>query len=253
MPEQPPPRVLINTVPKAGTYLVSELARRLGFGQTHLHLTPGHVDAYDPSRLEEGRAHPERFRRTIPLHESVGLVGPGEFAAGHLAATPEIIAALHGLRVVFVRRDLRAALVSSMRFHHETGRPGEGCDPTGDDAADLARFVRGRGALLIERARAQLPWLDRAGVLQLRFEAVRHDPAGAIDELRAFLGRAVGPPRDAAELAAGVTGSRTLTRSAAPADPRPCWTDETERTFGALGGPALNAAYGYADAALRSA
>ncbi len=53
-----PPRVVLNSIPKAGTCLISEIIARLGFHQTYLHLALKRVIAYDRNLLHSGRSGP---------------------------------------------------------------------------------------------------------------------------------------------------------------------------------------------------
>ncbi|MEZ6318078.1 MAG: hypothetical protein R3B49_04875 [Phycisphaerales bacterium] len=143
----PPARVVLVTIPKAGTYLFSETIRRLGFEQTHLHLAPDRVVAYDPARLDEGRAHPERFQVDCRIEQSTRLVRAGQFAASHLPCNERTLAALEDCRVIFATRELRSSLVSRARFDTKTGRfpnPEGVADPSRLVAAYLGRYAPAR-------------------------------------------------------------------------------------------------------------
>ncbi|GJM18385.1 MAG: hypothetical protein DHS20C14_05980 [Phycisphaeraceae bacterium] len=243
-----PARVVLVTIPKAGTYLFSEAVRRLGFEQTHLHLAPKRVVAYDPARLEEGRAHPERFQVDCSIEQSVRLVRAGQFAASHLPFDETTADALEGCRVVFAMRELRAALVSRMRFRFTTGRT-EAPEGFGEDdeqtREQVATHLSANAGVQLDAVRAQLGWLRHPGVLAVRFEDLLARDMGVIGSLRSHLGPGRAPAEPDAEVAGNALATETLTRSSGTTDLGAMWSDAAEAVFERLGGPALNVAFGY--------
>lgn len=244
----PPARVVLVTIPKAGTYLFSETIRRLGFEQTHLHLAPDRVVAYDPARLDEGRAHPERFQVDCRIEQSTRLVRAGQFAASHLPCNERTLAALEDCRVIFATRELRSSLVSRARFDTKTGRfpnPEGVADPSRLVAAYLGRYAPAR----FEALRAQLGWLTHPGVLTVRFEDLLARDTSAIAAMRAHLGPAPLPAEPDADIIEGSLAAETLTRSGSTSDLHTLWTDEAEAVFQQFGGPDLNDRFGYPEPA----
>jgi len=238
-----PARVVLVTIPKAGTYLFSEAVRRLGFEQTHLHLAPDRVVAYDPARLDEGRAHPERFQVDCRIEQSTRLVRHGQFAASHLPCNERTIAALDGCRVVFAVRELRSALASRARFDTETGR----VEPRGSLTDHLAHHAPAQ----LDAMRAQLEWLARPGVLTVRFEDLLARNPTVIGAMRAHLAPGPRPADPDADVIAGSLGAETLTRSTGTTDLGALWSDDAESIFQRLAGPELNERFGYPEPAVR--
>lgn len=245
----PLPRAIVVTQPKAGTYLISEILRRLGLHQTWYHLRLDSLDAYDGRQLDEGRRDPRHCRAQIPIEQAVKLIRTAEFAVGHLPCCDRATAALADFRLIFARREQRAALVSAMRFRHQTGRPGAGGGHLDEDPRAAAlEFLRASGPGLLQQARDTLGWVERPGALALRFEDVRANPALAAAQIARHLGL---PCADPAQVARDLDAADTLTRSATPAvGAAPTsldryWSDEAEAIFTDLGGPQLNAAAGY--------
>jgi hypothetical protein len=239
-----PPRVILLTQPKAGTYLISEILRRLGLHQTYYHLGLDSLDAYDRHQLDQGRREPRRYRAAIPIEQAARIIRTGEFAVGHLPCCDRAADALADFRLVFCRREQRAALVSCMRFHHQTGRPAPGAGQPLDERprARTAEFLRRSGPKLVEQARRTLDWADHPGVLPLRFEDVRARPAAAAAQIAGHLGL---PCPDPARIAHELESADTLTCAAAPTALDHYWSGEAEAIFTGLGGPQLNAAAGY--------
>lgn len=242
-----PPRVILLTQPKAGTYLISEILRRLGLHQTFYHLRLDSLDAYDRCRLDDGRRAPGHCRAEIPLEEAVKLIRCAEFAVGHLPWCERSVAAVRPLRPIFATREQRAALVSCMRFFHHTGRsPATGPTPDDHPREATIAFLRHSGPRLTQQARDALPWAAHPGVLRLRFEEVRAHPAAATAAIARHLDL---PCPDPAALTSGLQTADTLTRAHTPTEIDPYWSDEAEAIFADLGGPQLNTDAGYPAAA----
>lgn len=249
---EPLPKCFILSVPKAGTYLMSEILKNCGLEQTYLHLKEDDYDDYKRISFEDGRRRPELARCRCPAVEALGLVGPGAFAVGHLRHTPEVAAALAGFKVVFLRRDLRDGLYSLMRFLRETGRAEVRRLPwiaEPEPQAMFRRFLETEGPALVDHYRALVPWLDAPGLFQMRFEdLVDRGRALAPDRLPAlvaWLGVSVAAPA-VADILDRSLGTATITkssggRSAAAA----CWDDWCEGWWREMDGPALMAAFGY--------
>lgn len=249
---QPPARVILVTNPKAGTYLLSEIVRRLGFEQTYLHLAMNRVIAYDPARMQEGRSTPTRFEINCPLHESVRLVRHGQFAASHLACNTESVSALAGALVVFATREIRSSIVSLMRFHSATGRasvPNDLADAAADIKQATVAYMRASAVKRLDVVRRQLGWLELDDVHVVRYEHMIAGDAASVAALRAFLQPA--PPAAKHEpdeqIIRHALTTDTLTRSSTATELEEYWSDEAEDFFQSLGGPELNERLGYSE------
>jgi hypothetical protein len=234
--------VIVVSIPKAGTYLVSEILRNLGFDRTWMHLSRSgrHFMRYDPQRLEEGRQHPDRFKVEMPLAESLALIGDGAFAVSHLPRTPVNERLLDRFRIVFVQRDLRRCLVSRLRVWLSTdrGRPFAGTAwYRHPDRREKMRLMLGaRGADLLDEIRSIARWRSFPGVVTLSYERI---VAGDLPGLLGAEAPAVAAAADRALRA------RTLTRSGPTERFEDYWGPEAEAVFAGLGGLDLNRALGY--------
>lgn len=112
------PAVLVNTVPKAGTYFVQRAFQELGFQPTDLHL--GNALLHDNRGLpRDASIHRSPWLRQVQL--SLGLLppflAPGSVTVGHVddpAVLQQFLNA--GICVILVVRDLRSILWSLFRF-----------------------------------------------------------------------------------------------------------------------------------------
>ena len=234
--------VIVASIPKAGTYLVSEILCNLGFGRTWMHLSRSgeHFMRYDPQRLEEGRQHPERFRVEMPLADSLALIGDGEFAVSHLPRTSVNETLLDRFRIIFVQRDLRKCLVSRLRVWLSTdrGRPFADTDwYRHPDRRQQMRLMLGdRGPELLQEMRSIARWREFPGVVTLSYEQI------VAGDVPALLGADAPTVAAAADTA---LHARTLTRSASTTGLEAFWSSESESVFADLGGVDLNRALGY--------
>lgn len=126
MQNQEKNRVILVSIPKAGTYLAAQMLARLGLDDSHLHLRYDErgIGIYDfrnaPVKMSMSDQE-ERFR-PMPLAEALAMVRSGEFVLGHLPPIPEVKQQLYtDFRIVFLVRDLRDCLISHMRYMINVG------------------------------------------------------------------------------------------------------------------------------------
>jgi len=72
IPTRPP--VLINSIPKSGTYLYAHLLERLGAINTNIHLSTSHFWDFGGAPLEAIIAEPDDFKKPGALSETAQLV-----------------------------------------------------------------------------------------------------------------------------------------------------------------------------------
>lgn len=238
-PAGTPPRVLLATQRKAGTYLLSSVVARLGFHQTHYHLNKRRMQAYDPALLELGAQQPRLFDVQIRLVESLKLIRHGEFAASHLPPTARIRGLVGDFRVVSCVRELRSALRSEARFALSTRGKGEDL-ARAIERHGIAGFITRHGARHIKRAQEVAAWGTLDNGILLKFEELKSDPDLGVGRLATFLGVT---DRDPAEVLEAAKAGQSLTKSEGflPLD----WDDRAEAAFAKIGGPAANTALGY--------
>ncbi|MGN6512746.1 MAG: sulfotransferase domain-containing protein [Lysobacteraceae bacterium] len=245
------PRVFVLSMPKAGTYLMAELLARAGLAATQLHVNDDSVDDYASLSLEQGRVQPERARRQSKPVDALALIGPGQFAVGHLAYTQALERALQEFHLVFLRRDPRTALVSYVRFLVDSGRAeARGVpwrlQPTAP--LRLQHFLEHEGLAHLERFRRLLPWAGHPAVFQLRFEDLAQSPSAEtrarIEQLLGWLGCA---PQSVSSLFEQVHATPTITSSASHSNAQGWWNDAALAWWRAHGGASVAREYGYAE------
>ena len=170
------PRILVNSIPKAGTHLLTaELERLADLQNSRLQL--------DIDRLGmPGTSNDLGFPMVnLPKTErAISTVRPGQMFSAHLYWSKELEDILSGAEIcsIFIARDPRDIVLS--RLHYAMGLRRHRLHPylaevLENDKDRLRSLIVGRNAdPFIRPLRATLqgylPWLDRPGTLAVRFE-----------------------------------------------------------------------------------
>ena len=256
--DEPPGRpgsLLVNTIPKSGTYLVSALLQRLGAHDSGLHSRDDHFWEFGGRPQLAVIADPNQFIRHELLVDSIRLLGAGEFAVGHLADAPGALRVLdeHQVGVVFLVRDLRSSLISNMRFLSD---PRRRQDPLPWMSIEVPTerfraFLEHHGKRYLRGVREQLGWLE-TGRPVIRFEELYGDHGDgaqtrAVDDLVGAAGLDVEVSQAVDVLTTEVIGASTRTYSGRRSEPEEYVSEESARLLDELGVPALNRLLGYGD------
>jgi len=166
----PPPRVLVNAMPKSGTHLATGLLRLL----PRMRFSGVHVTAFDIAA--DGALDAARLSRRL------SRVRTGQFASAHLPADRAVLEAIDDLRyrVLFVYRDPRDVVVSDLHYilsfdRHPMHTALTAMAPSERLTAVINGLPGMRSGLpllesLADRMNAYRGWLARPGVLCVRFE-----------------------------------------------------------------------------------
>ena len=253
-------RIVVCSLPKAGTYFLAEVLSQMGCVATLLHLSSEVLTDYRWATRQEAREEYQRFITSLELSKSLKLVQPGQFAVGHLGCSPQSRALLSDFKKVFLYRDMRDGLVSFLRFAADTQREG----PRTRDWSDLPDgpgkmlgFLDHLGESYFAMCLPMGDWLDQTDVFKLSFETLYGDHGieaqrKALEALYAYLEiseRSV-PPE---ELVAKAMGRPTKTWSGRRTERGIYWNADVEARFRELGGLELNERLGYDCASARQA
>ena len=124
------PGLLINSVPKSGTYLLGKLANLLGFHELNIHFLndaywdynrKGVLHKWDALKGCDSFVNPRYVRQS--LRASFRRIRSGQYAVAHTDYHTEAVEAIAGanLKHVFIFRDPRDVIVSYVQF--VTNRP----------------------------------------------------------------------------------------------------------------------------------
>ena len=259
-----PPRVLVNSYPKAGTHLVTQLLDDLPQMRfTGWHIVPDDFTAGGGRPPSAGEMPALDWERVTTV---LRRIKPGQYLTAHFSAYPRFLELLQQLeyRTVFVYRDPRDLAVSMAMYvarlsRHEHHRRYSMMD---SDAARLLATIIGfepsaheRGLRPIgEQLRNYLGWLGATDdVLCCRFEELVGARGGgtdqaqvsAIRDIAAHVGRPLAKP-EATEIAARAWSSGSVTfRRGVAGDWANRFDAHHAAAFAAQGGEDLLREYGY--------
>ena len=246
-----PNRVMILSLPKAGTYFVAEILKTMGFVFSECHFGKYSFTDFRFRSKAEMVANAFEYRKDIPFSTSSQLIGNGQFGVGHLAHQAANIASMHGMKLIFLRREQRMSLLSLMRFYQNEGR-GEEYGVAWKDLKDnkkrMSTFLKLYIDDRLKGHKKMLGWIDEPGVLSLAFEDLSGE--NGVNKQKDMLQRlcrhldTVDLPPDVID---NVKQTETKTRSKIKVQLNDYWSPESEELFAQYGGKAINRALGYAE------
>jgi hypothetical protein len=234
--------VVINSIPKSGTYFMEAALRHLGGVPFRVHLLAHICDDYRNTPESEMHRNSPLHRVCVPGGAVAHLLRPGDVAVGHVMDSAELdeIAGC-GVRMLHCVRDLREVLVSLFRF--KKARVAPVCEEdaawrTLDDETGFLQFLN-------FNMTHDIPFLAQmAAVILIRSEPVLRFE----DALRGQV------PADIAALLGGepfvqalrvVRGKPTSTYSGSSVHYGRFWSEAAEAVFQSSGLATLNRELGY--------
>lgn len=239
--------LIVITTPKSGTYLVAEFLKRIGLVDTEVHLDEAGFSDYRNKPISDRVVRFREYRRVLPLSESVKLVIDGQFAVGHLGFAAQTVETLESFNKICLVREVRAGLVSMMRWLTRDGRSsGQDWLQIDDPKEQVVAFLHCEGFQHVETIRSMSGWISESDVPCFKFE----DLLGAKGDISEWvrLANCAGvklTDNAARRIVTKVVGHPTKTWSGDRTNLDQYWSDRAERLFRRLGGPNLNMRLGY--------
>ena len=253
LPKSPPSRwtqrIIVNTVPKAGTYLIDHALESIGFNKLEFHV--GSEILHDNRGVDMDKVHWDPDARLIlcPARSFAAIMGPGEFAVGHIGSLEELKSIREsGVHLINCVRDLRKVLKSYYNFKKNNVRSVSPADdlwrrlPTEKGGfesfliqfADLdVKFVRHMASLMADN------FPDRIGFEEIVSGEFSEASRTTLDRIE---------PGFADEFCHQCTasvGQKTSTYSGEPKTGADIWNPDIERFFVDFGLARINEALGY--------
>jgi hypothetical protein len=173
LPAAPGPRVVVNSMPKSGTHLVSELLDQLGGMRFS-----GHAVMFI-----EARRHRDTDKALAVVERRARRLRPSHYMGSHLTWDPRVESILTSadVRLVTILRDPRALVVSAKNYLYKaTWMPHRDrlIDWLGDERSVMEFAIRGHGdpgdAVYVPdlgtHFHGYVRWLDSPAGLTVRFE-----------------------------------------------------------------------------------
>lgn len=179
------PKVFVVTAPRSGTHYVAALLREMNFRPSGLHAwTEGsdHV-VQDRRRFYQTRYTTElEFKNyDLGLEDILPYMRQGQVLQGHTAFDEKLASAMGDFRVVYVRRDMRHRIISSMRFVAMFSSEDWAQLPGSPEK--IVQYLRAHGDGFIGTIEYLLPWARMQGSHVLDFD---RSIAGTAESLAEF-------------------------------------------------------------------
>lgn len=187
--------VLVISVPKAGTYLLSEVLKNLGLEASDLHINVNEYQNYQGATINDALLHPENYTVASPLSRTLNLLEKKQFAVSHLPARNKILSKgqcskrqiLSNFRTILLIRDLRKCLVSHMNFDYFL-RCSSKPDRSSDKKFIFKQYLQANEERLFYLYANLIPWLQESEIQVLKYEDLA---SNEVDELLDFSKSAV--------------------------------------------------------------
>jgi hypothetical protein len=244
----PAPAIVINSIPKSGTYFAAKALAAAGFPDSGFHLGGRRtVDDFRGLPDEVRHRNPSLRRLNLPV-DLVPLIAPGTSTPAHIEHedTVERLRS-YGTHVIHLKRDLRNVIISLYRFKLAAVDPVSDLDKAWrllPEPQRIAAFLFHHADRDIANVRSVA--LQVANQPALTFEEISEgkiadEVAVTLDAIRPGLSTAF------AEGLLAVRGTKTSTLSGARSEWSQHWTDEIQAIFTALGLEEANRRLGYGD------
>lgn len=247
-------RVMLISIPKSGTYLMSAVLEKLGMVNVGLHVWETGFHDYRGKTIPEMVHRYSEFAGNAPLQTTADLVMPGQFMVGHVGANKETKETLAPFKRFLTVRELRQCFVSHMRFFMNDGRGiehGSDWKVIEDPKTRMRAFLEIYAEELLTWTRRVSAWLDDPGLLRVPFECVVGD-MGQTAQKRLMIEVAthINLPlseEQAGQLISGVLNRPTKTWSGQRSSLDEYWDESCEKIFVELGGVELNSLLRYSE------
>jgi hypothetical protein len=188
-----PPRVFLNSIPKAGTHLLNNILDEMpGIQNSGIH-----IKKYEVNTLSKSPLNNADFEFDNNAFKSIaGRVNDGQFFTAHLPAADALLASLDALdvRSIMLVRHPADIITSEMHYilglrRHYLHRAFHSEIP--NNTARLMTLIQGRvfqnGAIvrpLRDRIEEFLPWVVNPNTFTLRYEDLVGGESGGDDDVR---------------------------------------------------------------------
>lgn len=240
------PAIVVNSIPKAGTYFLEAALSAAGFPGSGLHLAGERsIDDYRGLSPAEMHSRPEQRRLLLPV-ELVPCITPGHTTPAHVERAETVQRMLSsGAHVIHVKRDLRDVIISLFRFKLERVEPTDALDGAWraiDGQEQLCAFLFHYAERDIAHIREMAHLIADRPALAFEDMISANIPEELRDQFDAIR------PGLSADVAAGlaaVRGRATSTLSKERSDWRAHWSPKIQQIFVALGLEEANRHLGY--------
>jgi hypothetical protein len=109
-------KYFINSIPKSGTYLCSNLLTEFNLKNSLLHIGQKQYQKYSLDDLEDCRKNPEKYTVKSTFTDTIQLINDNEYAVGHIPYSYENEIILKEFKKILLIRDFDEILQSTERW-----------------------------------------------------------------------------------------------------------------------------------------
>lgn len=171
-------KVILCSVPKSGTYLMSNFFKELGLESSNFHFNDNEYSDYSGAAMDKARTNPESFRVEEPFEKGIKRLLEGQFAVGHFS-TKQLMH-LDGFEKLFIYRDLTDCIISFAIWTQKTGRWEKAdANPNWRNTIDqkdfVTQFLKQHGESVKGLFAKTVNWVDAPNVVKVKSETLRGD------------------------------------------------------------------------------
>jgi ubiquinone/menaquinone biosynthesis C-methylase UbiE len=181
-------KVAVCTVPKSGTYLISNFLKEIGLHDSHKHFNDKEYSDYSQSTLKYARSNPEDFRVIEDFSKGIKKIQNNQFFVGHFSTSNRIH--LKEFKEIFLHRNLKDCAISFCLWTFYTGRwqkyeMNKTWRNYYDSREFVALFLEEHGKSLKSLFDKTVKWINEDNVLKISFENLVGDKGRDI-QIREF-------------------------------------------------------------------
>ncbi len=151
-------KILINSIPKSGTYRVAALLRQAGVQASGLHITEDKVWDYTGVDVATGRSDPDStLQAGMTPAQALHQVPDNHLLVGHFGFSIQHSRLLKPFTTIFLIRDLREVIVSWCRWQVFSGQS-EGLAEIEDKQQMIVSFLNLSARPTAQIVLSLLPW-----------------------------------------------------------------------------------------------
>ena len=163
-------KYFIISMPKSGTYLLSNLLEKFGIEQSYLHIGLTKYQKYDPKNLYDGRLNPLNYTHELDIKESLKLIKENQVAVGHIPYNDTTNELLKDFKKIIITRKIDDINESAKRWQKISRR--------GNSE---------RTNVKLRKINAVLEWKNKENIFHIEFDDIINLNEKKIDDLQIYL------------------------------------------------------------------
>lgn len=166
-------KISVCTVPKSGTYLLSNFLKELDFEDSKKHFNDNEYSDYSDATLADARTNPNQFKVIESFSEGIKKIKDNQFFVGHFSMDNRTH--LDDFKQIFLYRNLKDCTVSFCFWTYKTGRWKQNeTDHSWRNCSEktdfVSLFLKQHGNSIKNLFEKTSKWINEKKVLKVSFE-----------------------------------------------------------------------------------